>query len=437
MLSSRDEALEKAEKFLIHSLKLMPHTSRIVLVEGNGAILKDITGKEYIDGLSGCMGPLLIGHSHPKFIDAVERQVRKLTHHWLTFDNVPAIHLAEKLAEMTLGNLRKSYIAPGGGDAVEAAIKLVMMQRGKGEVISLYSGYHGMSLGLTSLCGMSWRRNRIPGGTRWPGFQQIPNPYCYRCHFGLEYPDCDLQCAKALDSAIKFASSDNVAAFLLEVVQGPGGHIEFPKEYFSEIKDICEEHEVSIIADEVQTGLGRCGAMFASELYDFKPDVLVLGKALGGGLPIGAAMFSEELTPAELGNETWHSLTFENNPLVCAVALAVIDIVLEEKLVHRANELGNKCRKALKDLSQEYNIIGDVRGPGLFIGVELVKDRVTKEPAVEEAERFVYSALDKGLITWTGGIGNVLKIKPPLTIREDQMDRLIEILDQTFKEVSK
>jgi 4-aminobutyrate aminotransferase-like enzyme len=411
----------------------------MIFVEGKGAILKDINGKEYIDGISGTNGPLLVGHSHPKVVQAVKDQVEKLSQHMTLFDNIPSIEAAGKLhsivpAEWKLG---KTYFCPGGGEAVEAALRLIMKQTHKSEVISLYLSYHGLSLGTMSLGGMPWLRSFVAGGIRWPGFHQIPNAYCYRCPCGQEYPGCGLQCATELENAIKYGSSGSVAAFIMEPVQGPGGHIEFPNEYYREVRRICDENGVLLIADEVQTGLGRCGAYFASQLHNLRPDVLILGKALGGGLPVGAVMFREDLTPQALEKETWHSLTFQNNPLVCAAASAVLDVIRQEKLPERAARLGRRFTQTFQELAERHPVIGQVRGPGLFIGLELVKNRKTKEPATQEAGQAVWSALDKGLITFTGGLGNVLKVKPPLTIADEQADRLLHTMEEVIAEADR
>ena len=355
------------------------------------------------------------------------------------FDNLPAMEAARKLHDLVPRDWKfgKSYFCPGGGEAVETALKLVMKQTRKSEVISLYLAYHGLSLGTMSLGGMPWLRSFIPGGIRWPGFHQIPNAYCYRCPYGLEHPGCGLQCAAELENAIKFASSGSVAAFIMEPVQGPGGHIEFPDEYYPEVRRICDENDVLLIADEVQTGLGRCGELFASQLHNLRPDVLILGKALGGGLPVGAVIFREDLTPPDLEKQTWHSLTFQNNPLVCAAASAVLDVIQEEKLPERAAKLGRRFTQAFQELAQRHPIIGQVRGPGLFLGLELVKDARTKEPAIEETGKAVWSALDKGLITFTGGFGNVLKVKPPLTITDEQADKLLQIIAEIVTEADR
>jgi 4-aminobutyrate aminotransferase-like enzyme len=430
---SSQEYLKRAAKYVVHSLSWLGEENGIVFDSASGAIIKDIQGKEYIDAISGTNGPLLIGHSHPKLTEALVEQSKKLSHTLGIFDNVPLIELCEKLESITPSSIRKSYICTGGGESVEAALKLIMKVSGKAEFIALHYSYHGLSLGTMSLGGMPSLRNWIPGGLRWPGFQQVPNPYCYRCPFGASVETCELECAGALKAALDHGTSDQVAALILEPVQGPGGHIVFPQGYFDEVQRICKERDLFLIVDEVQTGLGRCGAWFASELFNIKPDAVIIGKALGGGYPIGAASFSERIASPEVESSTWHSLTFQNDPLGSAVGLTVLQVIEEEKLIERANKVGEFVRKKLKEYSQELSVIGDIRGPGLFIGVELVRDRKTKEPAVEETAEGVAFARESGLITFTGGAGNVLKIKPPLVITDEQAERMMELFKDTFQ----
>ena len=428
----RGEYLRRASKYVVHSLSWLGEKHGIVLESASGALIKDIAGKEYIDAISGTNGPLLIGHSHPKLSEALMEQSKKLSHVLGIFDNVPLIELCERLDSITPSTVHKSYICTGGGESVEAALKLIMKVTGKAEFIALHYSYHGLSLGTMSLGGMPALRNWIPGGLRWPGFQQVPNPYCYRCPFGAHVESCGLECAGALKATLDHGTSDQVAAIILEPVQGPGGHIVFPQQYFDEVQKICKERDIFLIVDEVQTGLGRCGAWFASELFNVKPDVVIIGKALGGGYPIGAAAFSERIASPEIESSTWHSLTFQNDPLGAAVGLTVLQVIEEEKLIERARKVGEYIRKRLKEYSHEFDVIGDIRGPGLFIGIDLVKDRKSKEPAIQEAAEGVAFARENGLITFTGGAGNVLKIKPPLVITDEQVDRMMELFKKTL-----
>ena len=429
--------LKRAEEYVVHSLAWPGVENGIVMDSAKGALIRDADGNEYIDAISGTNGPLLIGHSHPEMIAALGRQAKALSHTLGIFDNAPLIDLCEKLSQVTPDSVKKSYICTGGGEAVEAALKLIMKTSGKAEFIALHYSYHGLSLATMSLGGMPSLREWIPGGLRWPGFEQVPNPYCYRCPFGAAKESCDLECFKAFKAVLDHGTSNHVAAMILEPVQGPGGHIELPKKYVDEVKKLCKSRDILIIADEVQTGLGRCGSWFASDLLELEPDVLVIGKALGGGYPIGAAAFSERIAEREVENATWHSLTFQNDPLGSAVGLDVLGVIQNENLIERSRQLGEKIRKQLFEWAEDIAVIGDVRGPGLFIGVDLVRDRKTREPAVEETARGVSYARENGLITFTGGAGNVMKIKPPLVITDDQVDRMMELFKKTFLYIQK
>jgi 4-aminobutyrate aminotransferase-like enzyme len=425
--------LKKAKEFVVHSLAWPGVEKGMVLESASGAILRDIEGKEYIDAVSGTNGPLLIGHCHPAMADALSLQSRKLSHVLGFFDNVPLVDLCEKLASITPPSVKKSYLCTGGGEAVETAVKLVMKRTGKAEFISLHYGYHGLSLGTMSLGGIPGLRSFIPGGLRWPGFQQVPNPYCYRCPFGASRESCGLECAAALEAALDHGTSGHVAAVILEPVQGPGGHIELPKRYADRVQEICADRGIYLMVDEVQTGLGRCGSWFASDLIGLKPDVLIVGKALGGGYPVGAAVFSEKIATGAVEAETWHSLTFQNDPLGAAVGLAVLGVIERERLIDRANAVGRRVKEKLAEFAGEFPVIGEVRGPGLFIGIELVRNRVTKEPAVEETAAGIAHAREIGLITMSGGAGNVLKIKAPLVITDEQVERMMGLFRETFR----
>jgi len=426
------EYLKKADQYVVHSLSWLGKEQGIIFDSASGAIIRDTNGKEYIDAISGTNGPLLIGHSHPKLTEALEKQSRKLSHILGIYDNIPVIQLCEKLASITPATITKSYICTGGGEAVEAALKLIMKVTGKSEFFSLHYSYHGLSLGTMSLGGIPSLREWIPGGLRWPGFQQVPNPYCYRCPFGADVKNCELECVKALIAALDHGTSNQVAGLIIEPVQGPGGHIEIPRKYFDEVQRICRDRGLLLITDEVQTGLGRCGSWFASDLYDVKPDVVIIGKALGGGYPIGAASFSDRIAAPEVETETWHSLTFQNDPLGAAVGLAVLDVIESEKLIERASMVGKRIKERLQAMAHRFKIIGDIRGPGLYIGVELVRDKKTKQPIVKETAEGVGYARELGLITFTGGAGNVMKIKPPLVITDAQIERMLELFVKTF-----
>jgi len=430
---SEKELIEKDGRYVIHGWGYSP----IVLVEGKGAVVKDINGKEYIDAISMMAGPTSIGNSHPKVIEAVKKQVEKIS---LTFSgsiNIPRVELSEKLAKITPPKLTKFFYACGGSEAIETAFEGAMKITGKKEVISLYSAYHGGTLAALSL-GQPCHREGFP---TIPGFRQIPSPYCYRCAYGKKYPNCDFECARALEEMIKYGTYNNVAVFILEPMLGNGGHIIPPdKEYFRIIREICDKYEVLLITDEIQTGFGRTGKMWACEHYDFQPDIMVVGKAMGGGLPISATIFKEDILPPDFGKRAWHTFTFSGAPIICAAASAAIDVVIEEKLPDRAAETGDFMMEHLRLMQEKHPLIGDVRGKGLFIGVELVKDEKTREKAVDEAAKVLKKSEEKGVlfgISSLVGVGNVIKIKPPLNITKDTATKILDLFEEALSEVEK
>jgi 4-aminobutyrate aminotransferase-like enzyme len=427
----RADALRRAaDRHVLHSVERGRGDRRLVLARASGSRVWDVDGKEYLDAVSGTNGPALVGHNHPAVREAIVAQLDRIADHFYVYDSPPVVELACRLADIAPGRLDKSIFCPGGGEGIEAAVKLAMRLTGKTEVVSLYGAYHGMGLATSGLGGLPALREWMPGAQRWPTFRQGPAPDCYRCPLGLEHPDCHLASAAALEATITEGGMNQVAALVVEPVQGPGGHVVFPAEWFEAVQDICARHEVLLIVDEVQTGLGRCGEMFASDLYGLQPDMLVLGKALGGGLPFGATVVRGDSVAAEIEREAWIAYTFQNQPIGAAAALAVLDIVERDNLVERARVLGERARARLQSLSDRYRCIGDVRGPGLFIGVDLVVDRDTREPATSACARAFDHALDLGLLTWFGGKGgNVLKLKPPLTTPDEDFDEMLERIE--------
>ncbi len=341
------------------------------------------------------------------------------------------------MASIAPEGLSKTFLCVGGGEAVEAAIKFVMRVTGRNEVLSLTGAYHGMSLATMGLTGMPNLRKWIPGAMRWSAFRQIPSADAYRPPLG-EGPEGCRAAVHALEADLDGASSGQVAALVMEVVQGPNGHAVFPAEYYRGIQRVCRERGVLLIVDEIQTGLCRCGATWACDLFDVRPDILVVGKALGGGVPIGAFITRRDLIPDGLELEGWHMLTFMNQPLSAAAALAVLDIMEKEKLAECARTLGAQATEKFRQLARRYDVIGDVRGPGLFIGVDFVEDRRTKVPATAACRKAWEFSLDRGLITQFGGIGgNVLKFKPPLTTPPADFARMLEIVEDTVAFIQK
>jgi 4-aminobutyrate aminotransferase-like enzyme len=425
-----DQLRHAADRHVLHSVERGRGDRRLVLDRANGSRVWDVDGREYLDAVSGTNGPALVGHSHPEVRAAIAAQLELIADHFYVYDSPPVVELATRLAQISPNRLDKTIFCPGGGDGVEAAVKLAMRVTGKAEVVSLYGAYHGLGLATSGLGGMPALRKWMPGAQRWPTFRQGPAADCYRRPRGLTESEWGVVAAEALEATIAEGGMNQVAALIIEPVQGPGGHIVFPQSWFDAVQDICRRHEVLLIVDEVQTGLGRCGEMFASDLYGLQPDILVLGKALGGGLPFGATMARSDLIPAEIESEPWVAFTFQNQPIGAAAALAVLEIIERERLPERAQVLGARATERLNRLRDRYSCIGDVRGPGLFIGIDLVVDRDTREPATEACARAFDHALDIGLLTWFGGAGgNVLKLKPPLTITDDDFDEMMNRIE--------
>ena len=429
--------LEKDAKYVLHGLAPVP----IVLVDADGSIVKDIDGKEYLDFNGQTSGVSVLGHGHPKYVKTIKDQAERLVHTVTSFVNEPRVELAERLAKLAPGQMRDNcmtYFSCGGSEAVEIALRFAMLRKQKQEVISVYGGYHGRTLATVSLIGQSWRRwNHIPS---FPGFSQIPGPYCYRCPFGQTYPGCNFECAQSLENHLKHGTGiDNVAAFTIEPIQGNGGHVHPPSnEYWKIIREICNKYDVLLIIDEIQTGIGRTGTFWASDQFEIEPDIITTAKALGNGIPISGTMIKSDLLTDEFTKGEWAIFSLGGGPLLCAAANTTLEVIEEEKLVERAEKLGKLMMERLKEMQEKHSLIGDIRGKGVFLALELVKDRETKEPAVEEAELVAAKAMEKGLLlnlNYRKGYGNVLKMKPPLTIEEDLINRGMNILDETLSEV--
>jgi 4-aminobutyrate aminotransferase-like enzyme len=423
-----------SNEFVLHALQ---RDKSLIFSRGEGSKLWDIHGKVYLDTMSGSAGPAMVGHSNPAVAAAVARQMATLPSVNILHEATAVIEFCARLATLTPTGLTKTFMVSGGGEAVEAAIKFVMRITGRTQVLSLSGAYHGQSLATMGLCGMPGLRKLIPDSLRSPNFRQVPSGDAYRSPLGGS-PDNFSGAIHALEAELDGANSGKVAALLVEVVQGPNGHSVFVPEYYRSVEKVCRERGVLLIIDEVQTGLGRCGSTWACDLFEMRPDILVIGKALGGGVPIGAFITRPDLIPDGLESEPWHMLTFMNQPLAAAAGLAVLDIVEKEKLAERARKLGAQATESFRNLARRYDVIGDVRGPGLFIGVDFVENRDTKVPATAACAKAWGYALDHGLITQFGGFAsNVYKFKPPLTTPQEDFDRMLEISDDVVAFIQK
>jgi 4-aminobutyrate aminotransferase len=428
-LGKGEETIEKADKYLIMSMvkKIEP----VVVSEAKDAIIKDVNGKEYIDCFSG-ISVTNSGHSQPEILEAAFKQARKFVHVCGYVYYVPVmIELAEKLAEITPGELQKTFFSNSGAEAIECALKLARKFTKKYEFIALMRSFHGRSIGTLSVTGQSGRK-KYDMGPYLSGVSFAYPPYCYRCAFRKEYPECDMLCARSIKDVVEYCTSKGVAAFVAEPVMGEGGIIAPPKEYFKIVKEILDSYGILFIADEVQSGFGRTGKLFAIEHYDVEPDIMCMAKGIANGFPLGATIARTDIGNSfEPGD---HLSTFGGNPVSAAAALANIEVMLRDELPRQAAEKGEYLMKRLNELKGHFPIIGDVRGKGLMIGVELVEDKIRKTPAKSKTEKIRDLTREKGLLIGSGGSeGCVLRIQPPLVISKTQVDRALDILESCFK----
>ena len=405
----------------------------VVISEANGAVIKDVAGKEYIDCFAG-ISVVNAGHCQPEVVEAAISQAKKLVHACTYVYYIPqVVELAEKLAEIAPAPLQKTFFGNSGAEAVECAMKLARKYTKRYELIALMCSFHGRTLGTLSVTGQSGRR-KFDMGPYLPGVAFAYPPYCYRCPFEKEYPGCDLLCARTILDTIEYSTSKGIAAFIAEPVMGEGGIIPPPPEYFKTVKEILDEYGILFVADEVQSGFGRTGKLFAIEHYGVAPDIMTLAKGIADGFPLSACIARQDIGDSfEPGD---HLSTFGGNPVSAAAALANINFMLREKLPEQAAEKGNYIMKRLNEMKENHDIIGDVRGKGLMIGVELVKDRRKKTPAKDETRKLVELARERGLLIGSGGVkGCVLRLQPPLVIEKEQIDKALDILETIMNEV--
>ncbi|MGB9815108.1 MAG: aspartate aminotransferase family protein [Thermoplasmata archaeon] len=408
-----------------------------VFFRGEGSYVYDVKGNRYLD-MTAQAWTLNHGYVNSDIMYTVYEQMHYLTHVRYGYPTIPRIKLINALSE--LFNFEKvSLNNEGGGMAVEAAMKLSMVNRpGKDIFIVTYRGYHGASLATIAAS------NPMPSVIRFEGFgvehfRRVPYPYCYRCPFNKRFGECDFECLTPVENLIKYDNNNNIAAMIIEPMQGPGGQIPSPPGYLERLRSILHENDILLIFDEAQTAFGRIGKWSASEYYNVKPDMMTLTKALGGGFPVGALLAGGDLSGFTEGEE--HT-TFGSDPVLFAAALASIEVTKRMKLPERAERMGNYIMKRLLEMKDRHRLIGDVRGAGLFIGIELVREN--KKPATEETEYILQSAFEKGVIFDVSmpqimkdefTFRNVLKIKPPLIITEEEADRALQVLEECMGEV--
>lgn len=413
----------------------LTRTAPLVGVEEDGVWVKDIDGNVFLDFSSG-IGVTNVGHRHPKVVEAIRRQTEKLMFiNSCDFYTLPQVELAERLFEVTPGKFKKrAFLGNSGTEAVEAALKIAQWHTRNFYTIAFIGGFHGRTMGSLQLTttGIDARRH-FKGMMQ--GVFHVPYAYCYRCAFRQSYPECGLWCVSYIEDILlkKVCPPDDVACMVVEPIQGAGGYIVPPNDYLPALAKLCKRNNIILVIDEVQSGFCRTGKWFACEHWGVEPDIITASKAIAAGLPMGVAVSRAELMDWEPGA---HENTLGGNPVVCAAALAVLDVLKSEKLADNAAKVGGYMLDRLREMAEEHELIGDVRGKGLMIGIELVKDRRTKEPAREERRELMKKAFERGLILLGAGASS-LRLAPPLILTKEQADVGLEIFEETLKEIGK
>ena len=407
------------------------------IVRGEGVRFWDNEGTEYLDAVSG-EWVVNLGYRHPRVTEAVKEQIDRIEYVTPVFENELRTKLAEKLVSLAPDRMRSVLFALSGADAVEGAMHLAMRANGGSEFVSLYSAFHGTTFATLAL---SYTHPHMLEGAK-EGLDRymtrqirVPNYNCYRCPLQMKPGNCDLACARMMDLAITHQPDAKVAGVIIELFQSNGGMIPMPKGYIEAVREICTRHGVALIADEVQTAMSRCGDIFASNVVGADPDLIIMGKALGAGFPLSGVVAAEGYTSLR----GWEAgFTLMSTPAICAGSIAMLDVMVEEDLGNNVKVQGERIMDRLRAMMDKYSIIGDVRGLGLMIGVELVRDRNTKEPA-DELTGFAWEyALRKERLLLGksgpvfGNYGNVIKLKPAVNSTSVEVDEMMDRLDRVF-----
>ncbi len=430
--------IDKAKEIIARCDNAIARSSRLkfyplVIESAKGVRVKDINGKEYLD-ICGHWAVANTGYSDPKVLTAIKDQVEKISAFCsISFYNEIVTKCAEKLIQMTPGNFAKRVIyGHSGSDANEGVFKILQYARKRPRFISFIGSYHGQTMGSYSVSGHHAQTTFIS----LPGVVKLPYPYCYRCPFKLDYPKCGLQCIDYIKYILKnIAPGESVAGIFVEPIEADGGDIVPPPEFHGELKKIAQEYGIMFVSDEVKVGFGRTGKMFGIENFGVIPDIITMGKPIASGFPMSACVGRAEILDS---GEGLHMFTTAGSPVACAAALATLDVIEGKGLLGNAEDIGDYFLKKLEKIRERHELVGDVRGKGLILGVELVKDRKTKEPAPKEVSKVVYRAWELGLITVTTGLySNVIEITPPLILTKDDVDEAVEIIKKAISDVER
>lgn len=428
--------LLELQRELESSAILYPADLPFVPDEAKGATIKDVDGNIYIDLFSG-ISVLNFGHSNPFILERAIEQMKKFTH-TLDFPTYTREELAKKLISIApcgmKNNSKVLFGGPTGSDTIEGAIKLAKYVTKRYTIIAFENAYHGQSTTALSLTSM--RKYKDLYGPLGPEVHFAPYPYCYRCPFKLEYPECGMRCFTYLEHIIEYPYSGipKPAAIIVEPIQGEGGIIVPPNGYLKELEKLARKNSIVLIVDEIQTGMGRTGTWFACEHEGITPDIITMAKSLSGiGLPLAGIIYRKELEPWVPGG---HIGTFRGNVVAMAAGIAAIEFAEKTNLLEYVRKLGNEALKYLKDFAQESRSVGEVRGRGLMIGIELVEDKTTKKPAIEMAKKVQLRCFKKGVLIWkAGAYANVIRLLPPLVITRELLEKGLNVLTEVIKEL--
>jgi 4-aminobutyrate aminotransferase len=423
---TKDEILKKHKQYLFPSI-FTYYSEPLVTDHAGMQYLWDADGKKYLDFFGGIV-TISVGHANPRVTSKIKAQVDKLQHASTVFPNEAVVALAEKIAQITPGGITQSFFTNSGTEANETAIQLARIHTGRYEVVALRHGYSGRSQLAQGLTGHNTWRKSLPGAH---GVVHALNAYCYRCPLGKTYPSCEVACAKDVEAVIQTTTSGQIAAFIAEPIQGVGGFVTPPKEYFKIVFKIVKDYGGLFIADEVQTGWGRTGKRwFGIEQWEVTPDIITAAKGMANGVPVGGTFTRPDIAASFKGLQI---STFGGNPVTSVAAKATIDLIEEDRLMDNAFTVGEYFRQGLEDLKQKHELIGDVRGMGLMQAIEFVKDRTSKEPAPQETGQFMEECRKRGLLIGKGGLyGNVIRMSPPLNIAKSDVDEALRVMDEAL-----
>ncbi len=441
-ISTAKEDLDRYEvENLFHSWSYQPGASPKRIVSAKGIRFKDDGGREFLD-FSSCFVSHNIGHQDPRVIEAITKQANTLCSFAPVFSTEPRAHLARLVAEIAPGDLSRTFFSPGGTEANEAAIKICHQYTGRRKIISRYNAYHGGTAAAMTLSSDPRNWAQVQGGTEKIS---VPSPHCYRCMFGQKYPECDLRCVTYIDQVIELeGGGEKVAGIIFEPVTGANGLIVPPDEYFPRLREICDKWGVLMIADEVMSGFGRTGKWFAIDNWGVVPDIMTMAKGITSGyVPLGATVARKHIGDKFKEQFFSHGATYAGHALACAAGVRVVQVYQEDNLIENAARMGEYLLEKALELKEKHPSIGDVRGIGLFVGLDLVKNRKTREPLIpvdakvrpgmnpklEVAKRLV----ELGMIAMAANPTNVIVMAPPLIVTKDEIDEGVSIMDKALE----